>query len=389
MEVYFDNAATTKIDENVEREINNINNNLYANPSAMHRAGYLAEEKVKEASEIIASIINCDKSEIIWTSGGTESNNMAIIGYVNAYKKTANKIITTKIEHASVYKVFQSLENEGFDVIYLDVDSEGHIDLEHLKEIVDEKTLLVSIMYVNNEIGSVQKIDEIGNIIKNKNIKCAFHVDFVQGFSKYRIDVKKSKIDFLSISSHKFYGPKGVGVLYKNKNIRLNPIIIGGSQQNDLRAGTLNVPGIVGTGVAAKMAYKTIDEEFERLKNLKDYLITKLLEINKLYDIIIINSSCDDGFAPHIISVTFKGIRSEVLLHALEEKGIYVSAGSACSSHDKRISRTLSSIGLKDEATQNTIRISFGKYNKKEEIDYFIDEISQLIPKLSISNKHK
>ena len=389
MEVYFDNAATTKIDENVEREINNINQNFYANPSAMHKAGYLAEEKVKEASEIIASIINCDKSEIIWTSGGTESNNMAIIGYVNAYKKTANKIITTKIEHASVYKVFQSLENEGFDVIYLDVDSEGHIDLEHLKEIVDEKTLLVSIMYVNNEIGSVQKIDEIGNIIKNKNIKCAFHVDFVQGFSKYRIDVKKSKIDFLSISSHKFYGPKGVGVLYKNKNIRLNPIIIGGSQQNDLRAGTLNVPGIVGTGVAAKMAYKTIDEELERLKNLKDYLITKLLEINKLYDIIIINSSCDDGFALHIISVTFKGIRSEVLLHALEEKGIYVSAGSACSSHDKRISRTLSSIGLKDEATQNTIRISFGKYNKKEEIDYFIDEISQLIPKLSISNKHK
>lgn len=387
MEVYFDNAATTRIDENVEKEINNINHILYGNPSAMHRAGYLAEEKVKEASEIISNIINCDKSEIIWTSGGTESNNMAIKGYVSAYKKTANKIITTKIEHPSVYKVFQSLENEGLDVVYLDVDSEGHIDIERLKNIVDENTLLVSIMYVNNEIGSVQKIDEIGNIIKDKNNKCAFHVDFVQGFSKYRINVKKSKIDFLSISSHKFYGPKGVGVLYRNKNIRLNPLIVGGSQQNDLRAGTLNVPGIVGTGVAASMAYKIIDAEFERLKNLKDYLITKLLEINKLYDIIMINSKCDDGFAPHIISITFKGIRSEVLLHALEDRGIYVSAGSACSSHDKKISRTLNSIGLKNEMAQNTIRISFGKYNTKEEIDFFIEEISKLIPKLCISQK--
>ena len=193
----------------------------------------------------------------------------------------------------------------------------------------------------------------------------------------------------MSISSHKFYGPKGVGVLYKNKNIRLNPMIVGGAQQSDLRAGTLNVPGIVGTGAAASMAYKTIDAEFERLKNLKDYLITKLLEINKIYDIIVINSSCDEGFAPHIISITFKGIRSEVLLHALEEKGIYVSAGSACSSHDKRISRTLSSIGLKNETAQNTIRISLGKYNKIEEIDYFISEISELIPKLCISNKKK
>ncbi len=387
MEVYFDNAATTRIDENIEKEINNINHILYGNPSAMHRAGYLAEEKVKEASEIISNIINCDKSEIIWTSGGTESNNLAIRGYVSAYKKTANRIITTSIEHPSVYKVFKMLENEGLDVVYLDVDSDGHINLEHLNDLIDERTLLVSIMYVNNEIGSVQKINEIGNIIKNKNNKCAFHVDFVQGFSKYRIDVKKSKIDFLSISSHKFYGPKGVGVLYRNKNIRLNPLIVGGSQQNDLRAGTLNVPGIVGTGVAASMAYKTIDAEFERLKNLKDYLITKLLEINKIYDIIVINSSCDDGFAPHIISITFKGIRSEVLLHALEEKGIYVSAGSACSSHDKKISRTLNSIGLKNEMAQNTIRISFGKYNTKEEIDFFIEEISKLIPKLCISQK--
>ncbi len=389
MNVYFDNAATTMIDEIVEKEINNINHILYANPSAMHRAGYLAEEKVKESSEVIANIINCDKSEIIWTSGGTESNNMAIRGYTSAYKRVGNKIITTMIEHASVFKVFQMLEKEGFEVIYIDVDNNGHIDIEYFREIIDERTILTSIMYVNNEIGSVQKIEDIGNIIKNKNSKCAFHVDFVQGFAKYKVDVKKSKIDFLSISSHKFYGPKGVGVLYKNKNLRLNPIIIGGSQQNDMRAGTLNVPGIVGTGVASHLAYNNIDLEYNNLKNLKNYLITKLIDINKLYDIIIINSKCDDGFAPHIISITFKGIRSEILLHALEEKGIYVSAGSACSTHDKRISRTLKSIGLEDALAESTIRISLGKYNKKEEIDYFIDEINQLIPKLSISLKHK
>ena len=384
MEIYFDNAATTRIDTEVENAIFEVNRDLYANPSAMHRAGFYAEEKVKESSEIIANIIGCDKSEIIWTSGGTESNNMAIKGYTSLYKKTGNKIITTKIEHASVYKVFEALKDEGFDVIYLNVDNEGHVNIEELKSALDDNTILVSIMYVNNEIGSVQKISDIGKSIKSVNKKCAFHVDFVQGFSKYKIDVKKSNIDFLSISSHKFYGPKGVGVLYKSKDFRLKPLIVGGAQQNDMRAGTLNVPGIVGTGVAASIAYKSIETEFDRLKNLKEYLIDNLIKLNEIYGIITINSKNDDTFAPHIISVSFKGIRSEVLLHALEEKGIYVSAGSACSSHDKKISRTLSSIGLKSDLVESTIRISFGKYNVKEEIDEFIKALQELIPRLNI-----
>ena len=384
MEIYFDNAATTRIDAEVEKKIEEINRLVYANPSAMHRLGYFAEEQVKKSSETIANILHCDSSEIIWTSGGSESNNMAIRGYTSLYKKSGNKIVTTKMEHASVYKVFESLKEDGFEVIYIDVDSEGHINIDELKQIVDSNTILVSIMYVNNEIGSVQKIEEIGKLIKENNKNCAFHVDFVQGFAKYRINVKKSCIDFLSISSHKFNGPKGVGILYKNKDVRVKPLILGGSQQNDLRAGTLNVPGIVGTATAAKIAYEIIDEEYNKLKNLKEYLIDKLEQLNDIYGIISINSKKDESFASHIVSVTFKNIRAEVMLHALEDKGVYVSAGSACSSHQKKLSRTLTSIGLKSELVESTIRISFGKYNKKEEIDSFIEILNELIPKLNI-----
>lgn len=384
MEIYFDNAATTKIDLEVEKKIEEINREIYANPSAMHRFGFYAEEQVKKSSEIIANILHCDVSEIIWTSGGTESNNMAIRGYVDSYKKSGNRIITTKIEHPSVLKVYEMLKNDGYDVVYLNVDSEGHIDINELKDYIDDNTILVSIMYVNNEIGSVQNIDAIGKTIKDKNKNCAFHVDFVQGFAKYRINVNKSNIDFLSISSHKFYGPKGVGILYKNKKLRIKPLILGGSQQNDLRAGTMNVPGIVGTAFAAKIAYNLIDEECDRLKKIKEYLIEKLLELNDNYGIISINSKKDNGFAPHIVSVTFKRIRAEVMLHALEDEGIYVSAGSACSSHNKKASSTLTSIGLKPDLAECTIRISIGKYNKKEEVDTFIEVLNNLIPKLSI-----
>lgn len=384
MEIYFDNSATTQISKEVIIKMDELNDFLYANPSSMHFAGFKAENKVKESSIILSNIINCEPSELIWTSGGTESNNLAIRGYANCYKKYGNKIITTCIEHPSVHKVCESLQDEGFEIKYLNVDSDGHIDLKELIDSIDDKVILVSIMYVNNEIGSKQDIDNIGKMIKKKNPKVAFHVDFVQGFSKYKIDVKKSFIDFLSISSHKFHGPKGVGVLYKNKMFRIKPIIIGGSQQNDFRAGTLNVPGIVGTAEAARLSYLNLDREILRLNNLKDYLIDELTNLNKKYDIISINSKKGDNFAPHIISVSFKNIRSEVMLHALEEKGIYVSAGSACSSHNKKLSNTLLSIGLKKEIVECTIRISFGKYNTKEEVDLFISVLDELIPKLNI-----
>ncbi len=384
MDIYFDNSATTKIDLTVLAKMNELNDSLYANPSAMHRLGFLVEEEVKKATEGIAKNINAEAKEIIWTSGGSESNNLAIKGYLDAYKRKGNRLITTTIEHPSVYRCFKKLEEDGFDVRYLKVDSTGHIDIEELKSLIDDNTILVSIMYVNNEIGSVQDIDNIGKTIKTINNNCAFHVDFVQGYGKYRVDVKKSKIDFLSISSHKFYGPKGVGVLYKNKDVRINPIILGGSQQNGYRAGTLNTTGIIGTYVASDLVYTNLNDEFTRLKNLKKFLIDELLSLDKKYGIITINSNMDDTFAPHIVSISFRGIRAEVMLHALEEKGVYVSSGSACSSHDKKTSSTLLSIGLKPEIAESTIRISFGRYNNENEIISFISILDELIPKLNI-----
>lgn len=384
MIIYFDNSATTIVDKDVIKSMNDFNENYYANPSALHHFGYIVEEKIKKCSESIATILNCDRSEIIWTSGGSESNNLAIKGYIDAHKRTVNRIITTSIEHPSVYNVFKKYEKDGLDVIYLDVDEKGHIDIDQLKQVINDKTIFVSIMYVNNEIGSIQNIDEIGHIIKSLNSKCAFHVDFVQGFSKYKIDVKKSKIDFLSISAHKFHGPKGVGILYKNKNFRIEPLILGGGQQQGLRAGTLNTIGIVGTTVAAENAYKSLNEDIRKLKELRDYAIDELSKINDKYGIISFNTCKDETFAPHIVSVSFKGIRAEVILHALEEKNIYVSAGSACSSHDKTSSSTLRSIGLNKDIAESTIRLSFCKYNKKEEVDHFINVIDEIIPKLRL-----
>lgn len=384
MIIYFDNSATTIIDKEVLKSMDDFNENYYANPSALHRFGYLVEEEIKKCNEEIAKIINSDSSEIIWTSGGSESNNLAIKGYIEAHKKMGNRIITTSIEHPSVYNVFKKYENDGFDVVYLGVDNTGHIDIEQLKQAINDKTIFVSVMYVNNEIGSVQNITEIGNAIKSINSKCAFHVDFVQGFSKYKIDVKKSKIDFLSVSSHKFNGPKGVGILYKNRDCRIDPMILGGGQQQGLRSGTLNTTGIIGTTVASKNAYENLDDSAKMLKELRDYTIDELSKINDKYGIIYFNTNKDDNFAPHIVSVSFKGIRAEVMLHALEEKNIYVSAGSACSSHDKTTSSTLRSIGLNKDIAESTVRLSFGKYNKKEEVDYFIKTIDEIIPKLRL-----
>lgn len=384
MIIYFDNSATTIIDKEVLKSMDDFNENYYANPSALHRFGYLVEEEIKKCNEEIAKIINSDSSEIIWTSGGSESNNLAIKGYIEAHKKMGNRIITTSIEHPSVYNVFKKYEKGGFDVFYLGVDNTGHIDIEQLKQAINDKTIFVSVMYVNNEIGSVQNITEIGNAIKSINSKCAFHVDFVQGFSKYKIDVKKSKIDFLSVSSHKFNGPKGVGILYKNRDCRIDPMILGGGQQQGLRSGTLNTTGIIGTTVASKNAYENLDDSAKMLKELRDYTIDELSKINDKYGIIYFNTNKDDNFAPHIVSVSFKGIRAEVMLHALEEKNIYVSAGSACSSHDKTTSSTLRSIGLNKDIAESTVRLSFGKYNKKEEVDYFIKTIDEIIPKLRL-----
>lgn len=386
-DIYFDNSATTKIDDKVLKQMDEFSLNYYANPSAMHRLGYLVEEEIKKATSSFADILNVSSKEIIWTSGGTESNNQAIISYVKTHAKEGNRIITTSFEHPSVLRAFEYLSSIGFEVKYLKLNNIGQIDLNELESLITKETLLVSIMYVNNEIGSVQKINEIGQLIKNKNNNTAFHVDFVQGFGKYKIDCKKSRIDLLSISAHKFHGPKGVGVLYKNNDIRIMPLILGGGQQNDLRSGTLNTVGIIGATYAARLIYDDFNNYVTKLINLKNYLINELLKLNDKYGIIHLNTMISDDFAPHIVSVSFKGIRSEVMLHALEDKGIYVSAGSACSSHSKKLSNTLNSIGLGKEYIDSTIRISFGKYNTNDEIDIFINEIDSLIKVLSLKRK--
>lgn len=384
--IYFDNSATTKISDSALDIFCKYSKNDFANASAMHRFGFNIDKDIDKCKEDIAKIIGADKTEVIFTSGGTESNNLAIFGYIDAYKKTGNHIITTSIEHASVYDAVRKLEKDGLLVSYLTTDENGKINIEELKGLIKKDTLLVSIMYVNNEIGSVQDIESIGKLIKSLNPKTAFHVDFVQGFAKYKINVKKSLVDFLSVSAHKFHGPKGVGFLYKNKDFRINKQIIGGKQQSDLRAGTINSPGIMSMASAIKEAYYNLSENFEKLTKLRNYTIESLLNIKKTHNNIIINTKENNDFAPHIVSFGIKGVRAEVLLHSLEEYEIYVSAGSACSSHDKHISRTLKAIGLNDKEAESIVRLSFSIYNSKEEVDYFIEKLNIILKKIIIVN---
>lgn len=388
-DIYFDNSATTKIDDKVFEYMKDFNDKYYANPAAAHHFGYLVENEVKNNTSYIAKCIGADSDEMIWTSGGTESNNLAIFGYVYSHKKVGNHLIVSSIEHPSVLNVYKKLEEEGFTVSHLSVDSTGHIDMDELEKLISDKTLMVSIMAVNNEIGSLQDISKISDIIKSKNKNVAFHTDFVQAFGKVKVDCKKQNIDFLSISSHKFHGPKGVGILYKNKNLRINPLLLGGGQQKNLRSGTLNTLGIAGTSFAAKMIYDDFDGYVMKLKSLKSYLIEELDKLDAKHKNIFINTKDDDTFAPHIVSISFLGIRAEVLLHALEEYNIYVSAGSACSSHDKKLSSTLTSVNLDKNLLDSTIRVSFGKYNTKEEIDTFISTLDKLIPMLNIKKLKK
>ncbi len=380
--IYLDNAATTKMSKEVVEEMNYINQNEYGNSSSLHRFGYIAEKRIDNANQIISKIINCDSDEIIWTSGGTESNNLAILGYVYANRHYGNHIITTKIEHPSVLNVIKHLENNGYKVSYLDVDKNGLINLNEFENLITENTLLVSIMFVNNEIGTIEKISEISKIIKKKNKHIAFHVDAVQGFGKLKIDVKDLGIDMMSTSAHKIHAAKGVGFLYKNKNIKINNILFGGGQQNNLRSGTLNTAGIVGFAKFANIIYNDFDIYNNKIKELKKYFVEKINEINKFLDCIIINSYDEDVFIPHIVSLSIKNVRAEVLIHSLEEKNIYVSAGSACSSKQKKMSNTLTAIGLNKELIENTIRVSFSIYNEIFEIDYFVDILKELIKNL-------
>jgi len=384
MEVYLDNSATTKCYESAAELMKKILTTDYGNPSSMHQKGVEAEKYLTEAKQIISKELKVLEKEIIFTSGGTESNNMSIIGVAMANKRRGMHLITTKIEHPSVKNTMNFLEGVGFEVTRISVDDKGVIDLEQLADSIREDTVLVSIMHVNNEIGSVQPLEEISKIIKNKNPNTFFHVDSVQGIAKFRIHPKKMGIDLLSASGHKFHGPKGVGFLYVNEKVKINPIIFGGGQQKDMRSGTENVPAIAAMAHSFKLCYDRFEEKKQKLYELRKYMIDKLGKLDE----VILHGPLDDTAAPHIVSASFIGVKSEVMLHTLEEKGIYVSAGSACSSHKKAGSDTLTAIGLSKKEMDSNIRFSLDEDITKEQIDYCILEIEKVLPILRKYQPH-
>ena len=378
MECYFDNSASTRVLDSVKDIVVKTMTEDYGNAAAKHRKGMEAERYIREARRIIAGTLKAAEKEILFTSGGSESNNMALIGTALANQRAGRHIISTAVEHPSVYNPLTYLEELGFEITFLPVDHNGHISLQQLEEAIRPDTILVSVMYVNNEVGAVEPIEEISRIIKAKNPSVMFHVDAIQAYGKYVIRPKKQGIDLLSVSGHKIHGPKGVGFLYIRSGVKIKPLIYGGGQQNNLRSGTENVPGAAGLGVAAKEMYTDHEEKIRRLTELKDYMTDRLGEIEGT----LVNSKKGTESAPQIVSVSFEGVRSEVLLHALEDKEIYVSSGSACSSHHPGISGTLKGIGLAQKYLDATIRISFGIFNTKEEIDYCIDTLKELLPVL-------
>lgn len=389
MEAYLDNAATTKASEAVRAIVSEALATNYGNPSSMHRKGIEAEKYIKETKDIIAKTLKVEPKEIVFTSGGTESNNMALIGTALANNRAGNHIITTRFEHPSVYNPLLMLEEFGFRISFIDVDANGQINMEQLLEQICEETILVSVMYVNNEVGAILDIAEISKAIKNKKPSVIFHVDAIQAFGKLKIYPKREGIDLMSVSGHKFHGPKGSGFLYIKDKIKVKPIIYGGGQQKDMRSGTENVPAIAGLGVAIREIYENHEAKITSMYELKEHLVKGLqaiegVTVNAVYtdDSSLELSEAIRKTAPHVVSASFMGVRSEVLLHALEDKGIYVSSGSACSSNHPAISGTLTAIGVKSELLDSTIRFSFSVNTTLEEIDYALAALNELLPVL-------
>ena len=378
MEAYLDNSATTRCYEEVRDIVAKTMMEDYGNPSSMHLKGVEAEKYVKEAAREIARTLKAQEKEIYFTSGGTESDNWALIGTAMANQRRGKHIITTVFEHAAISAPAAWLEEQGFEVTRIPVDSRGNLSMEELAAAIREDTTLVSAMYVNNELGAVLPVEKIGALIKKKNPHTLFHVDAIQAYGKYRIYPKKMKIDLLSVSSHKIHGPKGVGFLYVGDKVKIHPLILGGGQQKGMRSGTDNVPGIAGMGEAARIIYEHLEENTSHMRELKEYFRG---ELGKIENVEINGPEAGEG-APHILNASFLGVRSEVLLHALEDRGIYVSAGSACSSHKKTGSPSLGAIGLSPERKESAVRFSFSEFTTKEELDYTLETLKSLLPML-------
>lgn len=377
-EIYFDNAATTRVRPEVAELMMKVMTEDYGNPSARHIMGVKAENYIRTAREQIAETLRVSPKEIFFTSGGTESNNMALIGTAMARKRRGMHIISTGIEHAAIYKPLDFLREQGFEITILPVDNEGHVDLDALRKAMREDTILVSLMYVNNEVGSIEPIAEAGRIIREINPECYFHTDTIQAYGKLRLRPKQDKVDMLSVSAHKIHGPKGAGFIYIDERVRLHPMILGGGQERDMRSGTENVPGIAGLGLAAKLYYDEHEAIEKKLLSVRDRLIDRL----SVMEGVRLNTHKTEGFAAHIVSASFEGVRAEVLLHALEDKGVYVSSGSACSSNHPSISGTLKSIGVERELLDSTLRFSFGIYSEPKEADACADILEELLPVL-------
>ena len=378
---YLDNSATTRPFDEVVEYMAHVMKDVYGNPSSMHMAGVNAEAEVKKAKETFASILKVDEKEILFTSGGTESDNLALIGCALANKRAGMHLITTKVEHPAILETMKHLEGLGFSVTYLDVESDGRVNPNVLKNALREDTILVSIMQVNNEIGALNDIETLAKTVKDYNPSILFHVDAVQSFGKVKIYPKRMKIDLLSVSGHKIHGPKGMGVLYISEKVKITPVVFGGGQQKGLRSGTENVPGIAGIALAAKMIYDDFDRHTENLYSLKEYFINGLKE----FEGVSVNGIAEEGItftAPHVISASFEGVRAEVLLHALEAKGIYVSSGSACATNKPATSATLLAIGLDKSLLDSTLRFSMSVFTTKEELSYTLEVLGEELPKL-------
>lgn len=380
MECYLDNSATTRCTEGVAQVMTEVMCSAYGNPSSLHHKGIEAERYVREARETITKTLKCAPKEIFFTSGGTESDNLAIRGAAYANARQGRHLITTAVEHPAVLNTMQYLEQQGYEVTYLPVDEYGRVRLSDLEEAIRPDTILVSMMHTNNEIGALEPIEAAGELIKRVNPNTLFHVDAVQGYGKSRIYVKRMKIDMLSVSAHKIHGPKGTGFLYVGDRVKIRPIVFGGGQERGLRSGTENVPAIAGMARAAEEIYRNLDEDLERMYELRARLEEGIMRLENVR----FNTLSGRESAPHVLSVSFAGVRSEVLLHALEEKGIYVSAGSACASNHPETSgsATLRAIGLEKELLNSTIRFSLSAYTTQEEIDHTVQALEELVPML-------
>ena len=377
-EVYLDNSATTRCSERAKEIMVKVLMEDYGNPSSLHMKGVEAENYIKEAKKKIAKTMKVDEKEILFTSGGTESNNTALIGAALANKRAGSHIITTSIEHASVSATAAYLEELGFRVTYLKVDKDGLISLDELREAVCDDTILVSMMMVNNEIGALEPIEEAIRVIREKNPKTLVHVDAIQAYGKYRIFPKKIGIDLLSVSGHKIHAPKGTGFLFIKDKTKVKPLIYGGGQQKGMRSGTENVPGVAALGEASAEIYEDFEEKIEHLYQIKERFVNGVSQIEG----VSLNGKTGRDSAPQIVSVSIDGVRSEVMLHTLEDRKIYVSAGSACSSNKPSVSHTLTGIGLKSNLLDSTIRFSFSVHTTEEEIDYALDVMKEVVPKL-------